>query len=192
MNRLATVVVALGLGTSLVLAQGTRITVTFTPENKNPQFSPAVEEYRQIWAAEGPRIIAAMEKISRLKFPEKNVKVEIYEGPSFAGRGNGPMRLRASYQADEKKGTIVHELGHRMNAQLKVRPQELDEHRLLFLYLYDLYVDLYGKDFADKEVAFGRTLKGMYDYDAAWTWTLAMTADERAAKFADVLKINRK
>jgi hypothetical protein len=145
----------------MAFAQSHRVTVTFSPQDKNnPAFNAAVDEYRRTWAAEGDRIVAGMEKISALKFPEKNVKAQIYEGPSFSGRGGDPMRLRASYQPDEKKGTLVHELGHRMNSQLKVRPQDLDEHRLLFLYLYDLYVDLYGKEFADKEVAFGKTLKG--------------------------------
>ena len=102
------------------------------------------------------------------------------------------MRLRASYQPDEKKGTLVHELGHRMNAQLSMRPSDLDEQRLLFLYLNDHYVDLYGKEFADKEVAFGRTLKGLYDYDAAWNWAMGMSREERLGKFAEVVKVNRK
>jgi hypothetical protein len=102
------------------------------------------------------------------------------------------MRFRASYPADEKKGTLVHELGHRMNEQLKTRPPDLDEHRLLFLYLYDLYVDLYGKEFADREVAFGKTLKGLYDYESAWNWALAMRREERLSGFAEVVKINRK
>jgi hypothetical protein len=177
---------------ALVLAQSQRVTVTFSPEKKTPAFNAAVDEYRAIWAAEGSRIIEGMEKISTLRFPENSVKAQIYEGPSFAGRGGTPMRLRASYQPDEKKGALVHELGHRMNAQLKVRLQDLDEHRLLFLYLYDLYVDLYGKEFADKEVAFGKTLKGLYDYEAAWNWAMGMSRDERLTRFADVVKLNRK
>jgi hypothetical protein len=192
MKTLVSIVLTLGLMTGAAFAQGTRVNVTISAQDKNPAFDAAVNEYRQIWTDEGRRIVDAMEKICRLKFPDKNVKVEIYEGPSFSGRGGAPMKLRASYGPDEKKGTVVHELGHRMNAQLEMRPPELDEHRLLFLYLYDLYVDLYGKEFADKQVAFGRTLKGMYDYDAAWTWALGMTSEERARRFADVLKINRK
>ncbi len=192
MKKLALVVQILVMASTLVLAQSRRVTVTFSPEEKTPAFNAAVDEYRAIWSAEGSRIIEGMEKISTLKFPEKNVKVQIYEGTSFAGRGGAPMRLRASYLPDEKKGTLVHELGHRMNAQLKARPQDLDEHRLLFLYLYDLYVDLYGKEFADKEVAFGKTLKGLYDYEGAWNWAMAMSREERLAKFADVVKVNRK
>jgi hypothetical protein len=129
-----------------------------------------------------------LERITGLTFPEKSLKVEIYEGPSFSGAGKDPMRLRASYTADEKKGTLVHELGHRINSQIRKRPSDLDEHRLLFLYLYDLYVDLYAKDFADGQVAFSRSLKGLYDYDAAWNWALAMTREQRLARFAKAVK----
>ena len=191
MRRLALIAVAGVLAGAVALAQSKRVNVAFAPQNKDQQFDAATDEYRRIWAAEGGRIIEAMERISKLKFPDKNVKAEIYEGPSFSGRGNTPMRLRASYSADVKKGTLVHELGHRMNAQLRRRPVDLDEHRLLFLYLYDLYQDLYGQEFADSQVAFGKTLKGLYDYETAWDWALAMTREERLSKFGDVLKANR-
>lgn len=144
----------------------------------------------------------AMERVSRLKFPERRIKAEVYEGPSFAGLRlrrdgvpigvSGPMRFRASYSADAKKGTLIHELGHRMNVQLRTRPQDLDEHRLLFLYLYDLYDDLYGREFAHGQVAFGKTLKGLYDYEGAWNWALAMSREERSSRFAAVVKANRK
>ncbi|HKY19815.1 MAG TPA: hypothetical protein VJM31_01235 [Vicinamibacterales bacterium] len=43
-----------------------------------------------------------------------------------------------------------------------------------------------------KTPAFERTLRGLNDYDTAWTWTLAMTQEERASRFAAVLKANGK
>lgn len=194
--------VALITATMPALGQGGRVTLTFTPESKTPAFEAASAEYRSIWAAEGARVIEAMERLTTLRFPQKNIKIQVFEGPSNASLlfdragvpvgSRDPMRLRASYSADNKKGALVHELGHRMNLNLRTRPRDLDEHRLLFLYLYDLYVDLYGNQFADEQVAFGRTLKGLYDYDAAWTWTLAMTRDERAARWAGVLEANGK
>jgi len=184
------------------LAQGTHVTLAFTPQSKTPAFEAAAAEYRSIWEAEGARIIEAMERLTTLRFPQKKIETQVFEGPSNASLlfnragvpvgSRDPMRFRASYSADNKKGALVHELGHRMNLNLRTRPQDLDEHRLLFLYLYDLYVDLYGKEFADGQVAFGRTLKGLYDYDTAWTWTLAMTLEERASRFAGVLKANGK
>jgi hypothetical protein len=187
---------------TLCFAQASQVTLTFASQNRNQAFDAAADEYRRMWDAEGSKIIEAMERISTLKFPEKRVEVEIYEGVSFAGLrigkdGNpvgirGPVRMRASYRADAKKGSLIHELGHRMNVQLRKRPKEIDDHRLLFLYLYDLYEDLYGKEFADGQVAFGRTLKGLYDYDAAWTWALAMNRQERLSTFAAVVKVNRK
>jgi hypothetical protein len=180
------------LSVALVPAQGKGVGITFTPEKDNQSFSAAAEEYRRIWTDEGEHIIRTMEQISRLTFPERTINAEIYEGPSFSGRGGAPMRLRASYAADVKKGVLVHELGHRMNAQLKKRPKDLDEHRLLFLYLYDLQESLYGKAFADSQVAFEKTLKGSYDYDAAWNWALGMSRDERLAKFGEVARANRK
>jgi hypothetical protein len=192
MRRLALIVLAMGLSAGAGVAQDARVVVTFVPQKKSPQFETATDEYRRIWAGEGSRIVAAMEQISTLTFPERNVKAEIYEGASFSGRGGQPMRLRASYSASVKKGTLVHELGHRMNAQLKMRPVDVDEHRLLFLYLYDLVEHLYGKEFADNEVAWERKLKGLYDYDAAWNWALAMTRDQRSAKFAEISRVNRK
>jgi hypothetical protein len=202
MKKLVLTALVCGAATAHCLAQGTRVALTFASQNKNQAFDAATDEYRRIWVAEGSRIIEAMERISTLKFPEKRVDVEIYEGTSFAGlRMNrdgvpvgtsGPIRMRASYQADVKKGSLIHELGHRMNVQLRKRPQALDDHRLLFLYLYDLYEDLYGKEFADGQVAFGKTLKGLYDYEAAWNWALAMSRQERLSRFAEVLKANRK
>jgi len=202
MTRLALTILTVGLAATVAYAQGTRVTLTFVPQNKNPMFDTATDEYRRLWAAEGGRIILAMEQLSKLKFPPKDIKAEIFEGPSSSGvrfnregapaGGIDPMRLRASYHAEEKKGTLIHELAHRMNAQLKKRPQDVDEHRLLFLYLYDLYENLYGKEFADREVAFGKTLKGLYDYETAWNWALALSREERSVKFGEVLRANRK
>lgn len=180
------------LAVVLAAAQGKRVGITFTTEEENQSFSAAAEEYRRIWTDEGEHIIRTMEQVSRLTFPERNIKAEIYEGRSLSGWGGAPMKLRASYTADVKKGILVHELGHRMNAQLKKRPKDLDEHRLLFLYLYDLHESLYGKEFADSQVAFEKTLTGSYDYDGAWNWALGMSREERSSKFGEVLKANRK
>ena len=100
------------------------------------------------------------------------------------------MKMRASYPADVKKATLAHELGHRMNFQLRTRPTDVDEHRILFLYLYDVWEKLYGKDFADEQVKIERGRKGLYDYDSAWTWALSMSKEERASRFRAVVRAN--
>lgn len=154
--------------------------VSFTPEA--PRFARATEAYRALWAAEGARMAAALEAGTGLALPDAPVEVIVYEGASWAGMGGRPMRLRASYSEDEKRAALVHELGHRLIAGLP-RDPAVDEHRTLFLFLYDVWTGLYGSDFADRMVRVERGRRGLYDYDAAWTWALAMTREERHTRF---------
>jgi hypothetical protein len=84
----------------------------------------------------------------------------------------------------------MHEIGHRHLSQLRKRPKEIDEHRLLFLWLYEAWVKLYGQAFADEAVKVESARKGLYDYEGAWKWALAMSPTERAAKLQAIIKQN--
>jgi hypothetical protein len=172
----------------VVAAQG-KVGMTFTPEDR--KFTEAADAYTRLWAVEGPKMAEAMERGSGLSFRETHVKAVIFEGPSRSGYGDVPMYLRASYPADVKKATLVHELGHRLIGQLRKRPADVDEHRVLFLFLYDVWESLWGRDFADEQVKVESGRKGIYDYDTAWKWALSMTKDERASRFAEIVKANR-
>jgi hypothetical protein len=171
---------ALAIAASAFLCGAAQPPVSFAP--KDPSFTEAAQSYHRIWVAEGPRVVHAMEAATGLTFPPAPVNVVVYEGVSWSGTGQEPMFLRASYSDDVKKGTIVHELGHRLIARLP-RDPGMDEHRTLFLFLYDVWTDLYGRDFADRMVTVERARKGLYDYDAAWTWALALPRSERQARF---------
>ena len=172
-----------------VFAEG-RVSMTFTPQDQT--FAEAAEAYRRIWVAEGSTIVDAMERGTGLTFLETHVNAVIFEGVSRSGLGNGPMYLRASYPTDVKKATLVHEHGHRLIAQLRTRPADLDEHRVLDLFLYDVWESLWGRDLADQQVKFESGLRGLYDYETAWKWALSLTKAERASRFADIVKANRR
>lgn len=161
------------------------VKMSFAPEAE--KFAEATKEYQALWGSEGEKMIEAMEQVSGLKFAPQEVQVVVFEGPSNSGYGDKPMKLRASYPAEVKKATLMHELGHRLNWEIKKRPEDVDEHRLLFLYLYDAWGKLYGKEFADRMVEVEKKRKGIYDYEAAWNWALSMTAQERAAKLRQVV-----
>jgi hypothetical protein len=126
---------------TVLSSQAQRVSIRFAPEAE--RFVEAAREYQALWEAEGDRIIEVLESVSDLKFPEREIQVVVYEGISRSGLAGSPMRMRASYPAGTKKATLIHELGHRHIAQLKRRPQELDEHRVLFLFLYDVWEHLY-------------------------------------------------
>ena len=165
-----------------------KVAMTFTPEDR--KFEEAAEAYRRLWAAEGSKIVEAMERVSGLTFRETHIKAVIFEGPSRSGFGDIPMYLRASYPADVKKATLVHENAHRLIAQLRNRPTGVDEHRVLFLFLYEVWESLWGKDFAAEQVKVESGRKGLYDYETAWKWALSMSKEERASRFAEIVKSN--
>ncbi len=170
------------------IAQQPTLRLNFTPESE--RFSEATKQYRSIWDTDGKRIVETMEQVSGLKFQETDVQVIVYEGVSNSGFKERPMKLRASYPEDVKKATLVHELGHRLNSQLTSRPEEIDEHRVLFLYLYEVWAKLYGKKFADEMVDVEKKRKGLYDYESAWGWALSMSEGERAAKLKEIVRMN--
>jgi hypothetical protein len=163
-------------------SQTARVAIHFEPESPTEAFVKAAAEYDALWKAEGVRMVEAMERVTGLRFEERAIKAIVYEGASFSGSGDRPMQLRASYPADVKKATLIHELLHRMLGRVKVTG-EIDEHRKIFLVLYDIWVSLEGKEFADRNVAVEAKRKGLYDYETAWKWALAMSVEERAAKF---------
>ena len=169
-------------------ALGQRVTIKFTPEEG--KFAAAAAEYQTMWKAEGDKMIDALEKVSGLKFNETGFEAIVFEGVSRSGRpGGSPMKMRASYPPDTKKATLIHEIGHRHISQLEKRPSDIDEHSVLFLILYDIWVDLYGKKFADAQVEIEKARRG--PYPAAWAWALAMTRKERESKFKEIVNQNR-
>lgn len=170
------------------IAQQPTLRLNFTPESE--RFSEATKQYQSIWDTEGKRMVETMEQVSGLKFQETDIQVIVYEGASNSGYGDRPMRLRASYPEDVKKATLVHELGHRLNSQLTTRPNGIDEHRVLFLYLYEVWAKLYGKRFADEMVEVEKKRKGLYDYETAWGWALSMSEGVRASKLKEVVRMN--
>jgi hypothetical protein len=121
---------------------------------REPDVAAATEDYRRLWADEGSRIVAALESITGIGFFQGNINAIVYEGVSFSGNRDTPMRLRASYSPDGKRSSLVHELGHRLISQLTIRPSDLDEHRVLDLVLYDAWESLWGVEFATRQVHF--------------------------------------
>jgi hypothetical protein len=155
--------------------------LNFVPDTDSS--SPSTREYEQLWAAEGDRIVRVMEKVSGLKFRDTAITVIVYEGVSFSGYRDRPMRMRASYPPDTKKATLIHELGHRLQSGLFKRDEE--EHGPLFLWLYDVWVELYGREFADAQVEVEKRRRG--PYPKAWDDALALSPAERASRWRAIV-----
>jgi hypothetical protein len=55
-----------------------------------------------------------------------------------------------------------------------------------------VWTSLWGKDFADEQVATESGRRGLYDYETAWKWALSLSSDERASRFAAIVRANRR
>lgn len=148
--------------------------LTFIPAR--PEFASASEQYRRLWAEDSLRIAQALERSSGLTFPPERIDAIVYDGRPIASFDGLTIRLRASYSPAYKKATLVHELGHRLAFTLP-RRDGLDDHRLLYLFLYDAWTDLYGREFAERMAGIERRIGPAYE--AAWSWALAMSREER-------------
>ena len=194
MRKMVTVVLLASVAdaalSSSACAQSRPYAVRIAFEAQSDSFRTATLEYERVWREDGARIVAAMERRSSLSFiyplfADTAIRALVLEGISSSGyRDRSPMELRASYPVDTKRATLIHELGHRLMAGLHRRDEE--EHEALFLWLYDVWIEVYGQRFADEQVAIERRRGG--PYPRAWDTVTALSAAERAARWQAVLR----
>lgn len=160
--------------------------INFYPEQDNSVLKEAVSKYRAIWDDQGSRIVDVIEDVSGLKFKEKIINAIIYSGISYSI----PLRLQANVATVHKKGTLIHELCHRLvvgnniliSSENNLEDWNMTIHKHVDLVLYDIWVKLYGDGFAKKEIDYEISLWIRDDtspYEIAWDWVLSMTKEER-------------
>jgi hypothetical protein len=169
--------------------------INFYPEYDNPKFEKAAKEYAKLWKEEGERITKTIEEVSGLKFKERIINAIVYDRISMSH----PLQLQTGLSLKEKRGTIAHEICHRLLWSNKIKWEDIKgkhgfrllTHRPLDLILYDILVELYGEKVAKEEVKFEIELwdeKDVSPYKIAWDWALGMTKEERKKEFKKYLK----
>ena len=163
--------------------------IDFQPES--PTFEAATQEYREIWRTDGAKITAALEEATGLEMEPGPIRAIVYDGISNSGyKQRFPMRMRASYPPDTKRATLVHELAHRLISSYVGKNE--DDHPIIFLFVYDVWVKLWGQAFADAQVAVESKRTGHYDYAGAWRDALALGPQERAKRWSAFLAEQRR
>lgn len=161
--------------------------LAFVPEQNLPELIQASKEYTKIWVGLGQKIIDSLENITKLKFTDRKITATVFEGIS----SSHPLKLRASYSTETKKATLIHELGHVLLTDNRIKPDEHTSHQLLFLFLYDVWCDLFGYKFANEQVLIEKKRADKYKVD--WEWVLTKTMSQREQLFFEVVlrKISR-
>ena len=152
----------------------------------------AARVYRSVWEQDGARIVAALEARTCMRFSEAKLAALVGDDVSHSGGPEHPMGLRASYDFDVKRATLVHELAHRHLWQLANRLDDVDGHRTLYLILEGVWADVWGEDFAAERVRGETAWQASYDYAAAWGWARKLTLDQRGILWNRLLAMNGK
>jgi hypothetical protein len=169
--------------------------INFLPDSDLEDFSVAISEYELIWKEDGQKIVKTLEEVSALSFQETYINALVFNVKNPAR--SHPLSLKKHLTVDEKKLSLVHELGHRiMLPSLKIRFKSVGNsydsfgnHKALDLILYDVYENLYGKSFADYAVKWdSEKIGGLYK--EAWDFALSFkTKEERQKKFKEMVAV---
>lgn len=179
-------------------AQETRPSLSFFAAD--PEHIDLEDSARRMWRTDGARIIKEMERTTGLRFQDRTITVIMRPKPASSGKGGNPatpLRLDIRYPIAM---SLTHELGHRLSHQLTKLPDELrtgnsglDGHKLLYLFLYDVWVKLYGKETSDqwREIERGWANLGFEFIKSAWDWSTALGEEGRANKLRQIVAANR-
>ena len=173
------------------------LTIKFYPDSDIKKMESPTGRYEEIWRREGGKIVKKIEEASGLKFKESciNAIVFVAKLPSRSC----PLSLGANLTDERKLAVLIHELCHRILAANEIgllknqfqseQERTYEVHKVLNLFLYDIWSDLYGEDFAKRNVEAEIGLKTSQIYKKAWKWALSMSREKRKEM---ILKLTRK
>lgn len=166
------------------------LNIAFHPDSDLQEFDNAIKEYERIWEEEGERIVRVWQEKTGLRFQETVINATVFDGKSHSH----PLSLRFNIPSERKKSVLVHELGHRLlyDRGKELPKDTLENHKRLYLVLYDVLVALYGKQSADAAVAWDRELASKYPgnehYVSAWDYALQLKPEERKFEFEKIIR----
>jgi len=163
--------------------------LNFIPESNLRDYSQVIDEYKKLWQDEGEKIVKVIEKISNLKFQESEINAIVYYG-SLPSRSR-PLCLMIKDSKERRLSILIHELTHRIISGNSKRERRkiitsLEVHKTLFLILYDIWIEVYGKDFAKSAVEWEKNIP-QEEYKKAWEWALSFNKGGRARKFKEIM-----
>ena len=149
--------------------------------------------YKKVWSQNSRKILKAFRDITGLEFIQSTITAHVYDGDrSFSGIPYKPMRLQGNYRTDEERLLIlVHELSHRLLGGNGLGNMDkfsnLEDHRRIYLFMYDVVNKAYGIELAERlETSEARDMHP--DYSKAWHQAMSMTYVQRQTELKAMVK----
>lgn len=160
--------------------------IKFSGKTDKPELNNGLREYRAIWEEERGKIVKTLEDMSGLKFKEDTIIATISE-TSFS---HPLLTLKGTINKERKLATLIHELIHILFVDNDIKLQgienpSLEEHKLVYLFQYDVFTKLYGEDFAIRNAKADIKYRPKI-HKLAWDWVLSFSKGERAEKFKEM------
>ena len=170
----------------------------FTIRPHQPTFDLILEtgRYQRLWEQHGEAILQAFSNVTGLEFQQDVITAEVFpdQGNDSGGVGEA-MHLSGMHPSEHRiLETLIHELAHRLLGGNALWAYELGlvaadapealhseyNHRLIYLFLYDVMEQALGEPFATvfKERE-DNDLLAPPDYRQAWQWAMSLNHDER-------------
>lgn len=165
--------------------------INFFPESDLEDYTEAVKFFEEFWQQDGEKIANKWEEITGFKFWETEINAVVGRYVSHSH----PLSLNYDKPDELKKVILVHELGHRIlikRIKGKRLKDSLENHKFLYLVLYDVLKELYGQDALDTAIEFDMKLSrefGKTQYEEALNWSFQYkTKEDRQKVFKQIIE----
>lgn len=148
--------------------------------------------YEKFWQTNENKIKQAFLRHTGLEFQQDEIIVIAHNDHSWSGDHQKPMRLACWLEEDWRLGgELLHELAHRLLStrnwtETEGMPEEnYEAHKQIDLFLYDVFVDVLGREGADKKLAIEC---GHEEHKRAWDWALSKSYSERQQLLKEMIQ----
>ncbi len=166
----------------------------------------AINKFSRLWDEQQKNMLAAFYEHTGLKFKQKQITIRMHEdeyASNYSGNRYEPMTFNLEYQdlSDiDRLQVLSHELGHRLlegnrlSTWAKYKNDEdkftVEGHKLLYLFLYDVWVSAFGQETADKMAEEEARVKDKR-HNRAWKWAMSKSYAKRQALIKDLVQSDR-
>lgn len=157
-----------------------------------PQFQKEIGEYADQWEAISEKAIAAFMAETGLVFQNSEYLFEVTDVPAYTQSSPNELRLPATHVYGTRMGVLMRKLALILLEENNITHADVDQNRIVNLFLYDVMLTVLGRFIADYQVKAESERTGKYDYAAAWGFATDKPAMTRYKLMSRIVRDSRR